>query len=80
MVKAVYGLAWVLATLSAWNAPTEVSFLPSMAQTVQDASLFDRTHDFTDLYIIHTRDKERNITIHCSAHSCYKNRPAILYV
>ncbi len=80
MVKAVYGLAWLLATLPAWNAPAERLTSYDLAQTVQDASLFDRTHDFTDLYIIHTRDKERSISIHCSSHSCYKNRPPVLYV
>ena len=41
-------------------------------QLLESARFIERTPDFTDLYMIHTKDKGRKITIYCSASHCYK--------
>ena len=41
-------------------------------QRLENARFRETTPDFTDLYIIHTHDKGREITIYCSATHCYK--------
>ena len=81
MQLAVFGLAAVLTLSPVWNASrddvTTSDF--QLTQAVQDASLFERTREFTDLYIIHTQDKGRQIIIFCGAQSCYKSKPPTLY-
>ena len=42
-------------------------------QRLENAKFSEMTPDFTDLYIIHTQDKGREITIYCSATHCYKS-------
>lgn len=43
-----------------------------LSQRLENARFMETTPDFTDLYIIHTKDKGREITIYCSATHCYK--------
>ena len=42
------------------------------AQLIRNATFMERTPEFTDLYIIHTHDKGRQIVIYCNASYCYK--------
>jgi hypothetical protein len=42
------------------------------AQLIRNATFIERTPEFTDLYIIHTHDKGRQIVIYCNASYCYK--------
>ncbi|ASP40561.1 hypothetical protein CHH28_18645 [Bacterioplanes sanyensis] len=79
MHSAVFGLALMLTLSPVWNASRDDTPHRYLAQTVQDASLLERTREFTDLYLIHTRDKGRNIIIYCGSHSCYKSKPPTMY-
>lgn len=51
-----------------------------MAQQIHNATFMERTPDFTDLYIIQTPDKGRQITIYCNSSHCYKRHGATVTV
>lgn len=51
---------------------TQLVAAEGLNQRLENARFRETTPDFTDLYIIHTHDKGREITIYCSATHCYK--------
>lgn len=50
------------------------------AQQIHNATFMERTPEFTDLYIIQTPDKGRQITIYCNSSHCYKRHGATVTV
>lgn len=45
----------------------------AVASMIRNATFLERTPEFTDLYIIKTWDKGRQITIYCNSAYCYKS-------
>lgn len=43
-----------------------------VANFIRNATFLERTPEFTDLYIIQTSDKGRQIVIYCNSEYCYK--------
>ncbi|MAD45707.1 MAG: hypothetical protein CMI02_19515 [Oceanospirillaceae bacterium] len=41
---------------------------------IRNATFMEVTPEFTDLYIIETQDKGREIVIYCNSAYCYKHR------
>ena len=39
---------------------------------IHNAKYMEKTPEFTDLYVIETFDKGRQITIYCNSSACYK--------
>lgn len=54
--------------------------VPLASGYIYDATFIDTTPDFTDLYMIMTRDKARSVTIYCNARSCYRQRHVVMWV
>lgn len=48
--------------------------------SIYDATFIETTPDFTDLYMIMTRDKARPVTIYCNVRSCYRQRHVAMWV
>lgn len=74
-------IVFCLALLSAWilvmaDVTKEAERDAMMAQQIHNATFMERTPEFTDLYIIQTPDKGRQITIYCNSSHCYKRHGA----
>lgn len=59
----------LLSAESGNGSPVAESGLTSL---IRNAVFMERTPEFTDLYIIQTWDKGRQIVIYCNAAYCYK--------
>ncbi|MCD8520953.1 MAG: hypothetical protein LRY66_09935 [Saccharospirillaceae bacterium] len=53
-------------------APDTLSSQRELASFIRNATFLERTPEFTDLYIIQTSDKGRQIVIYCNSAYCYK--------
>lgn len=53
---------------------------PSVFASIYDATFMDITPDFTDLYMIMTRDKAQPVTIYCNSRSCHRQRHVGMWV
>lgn len=52
----------------------------AVATMIRNATFMERSPDFTDLYLIRTPDKGRQILIYCNSAACYKQRSQTLPV
>jgi len=50
------------------------------ADTIRDATRMEHSPDFTDLYLIESEDRFRQIQVYCNSGGCYKLRGATLSV
>ncbi|PHS63236.1 MAG: hypothetical protein COB09_13525 [Thalassobium sp.] len=53
-------------------APDTLNSRSPVASFIRNATFLERTPEFTDLYIIQTSDKGRQIVIYCNSAYCYK--------
>ncbi|WP_430459760.1 hypothetical protein ACQUQU_11145 [Thalassolituus sp. LLYu03] len=51
-----------------------------VASMIRNATFLERTPEFTDLYIIKTWDKGRQIVIYCNSAYCYKSNGQVVTV
>ena len=47
------------------------------ADTIRDATRMEHSPDFTDLYLIESEDRFRQIQVYCNVGGCYKLRGAV---
>lgn len=69
------GLLAVLSLFSASAITAQNDAVPlslSLASMIRNATYIERTPEFTDLYMIQTRDKGRQIVIYCNSAFCYR--------
>ncbi len=52
----------------------------SVASLIRNATFLEKTPEFTDLYIIQTSDKGRQIVIYCNSAYCYKRNGHMMMV
>tara|TARA_Y100001949_G_C15909344_1_gene296135 strand:+ start:81 stop:317 length:237 start_codon:yes stop_codon:yes gene_type:complete len=45
--------------------------------TIRDATRMEHSPDFTDLYLIESEDRFRQIQVYCNVGGCYKLRGAV---
>ena len=50
------------------------------ASLIRNATFMEKTPEFTDLYIIQTSDKGRQIVIYCNSAYCYKRNGHMMTV
>ena len=50
-----------------------------VANLIRNATFLEVTPEFTDLYIIETQDKGREILIYCNTAYCYKYRGQLVF-
>ncbi|MFL0806765.1 MAG: hypothetical protein K6L60_05710 [Oceanobacter sp.] len=62
------------------TAPESNSTRLIAADTIRDATRMEHSPDFTDLYLIESEDRFRQIHVYCNVGGCYKLRGATLSV
>jgi len=75
----------VLALTAGLSARAENSVIVSeyerlATNMIRNATFMEVTPEFTDLYIIETQDKGREIVIYCNSAYCYKHRGQVVVV
>ena len=66
--------------VSGWHSGEKAADQASVASMIRNATFLERTPEFTDLYIIKTWDKGRQIVIYCNSTYCYKRNGQVVTV
>lgn len=73
-------LTLLVVALVAVPESTNTQHFVIAADTIRDATRMEHSPDFTDLYLIESEDRFRQIHVYCNVGGCYKLRGATISV